>query len=253
LQENSNESSSIPITLDTGPLLGESLALIAFGFGVSILVWTIQSYVSLTSHFREIKEAVKDLNIDIARYRQFVKNYRFYLFLINYRLLQLVNEMKKSNLGGADNRLLQSQGEFSSMIDKQNMNMDQLGTIVAANAIIKRQDESTFISEFVKEGDEVKLSGVKQFNGGPLSTILNDLEKIDFDLWKYVKEDRIKYSITFTMVAIVLGLVVGLSSLLQQDYVNGLRIIDLRSAFVLIGLGIGIDSLKQIIERFVIK
>jgi hypothetical protein len=252
-QLNSNESTTIPITLDTGPLLGESLALILFGFGVSILAWTIQSYFSLTSRFKAIKETVKDLNVDIARYKQFVKNYKFYLLQINHRLVQLVGEMKESNIESADIRLQQSQSEFSGMIDRQNLEIEQLDTIATLNAAIRGQDESTFIFEFENDGNEIKRKGTKEPGAGPLSSILKDLEKTDFSLWNYLKQGRIKYSVTFTTVAIILGLFVGLSTLLQQANLNELREINWTSGLILFGLGIGIDSLKQIIERYIVK
>ena len=48
----------------------------------------------------------------------------------------------------------------------------------------------------------------------------------------------------------VLGIIASLSTLLQQDYPSGLRVIESLDYLIPIGIGFGIDNVKQIIAKF---
>jgi hypothetical protein len=45
------------------------------------------------------------------------------------------------------------------------------------------------------------------------------------------------------------GTLVGLLALLNNDYINGLRVIDFNATVVLLGIGLGIGSLKEFVDK----
>jgi len=45
------------------------------------------------------------------------------------------------------------------------------------------------------------------------------------------------------------GILVALLALMNDEYIGGLRVIDPESVAILIGLGLGIGSLKEIVDK----
>ncbi len=97
--------------------------------------------------------------------------------------------------------------------------------------------------------NERSLLDLEKYPQGPLVNIINEVNKTKFNTLHYLNDGKIKKKVLFNIIAISFGSVITLSITLQQSYVNNLNNFDPKYILMLFGLGLGIDSVKQIIEK----
>ena len=94
---------------------------------------------------------------------------------------------------------------------------------------------------------------VQQVLSEPLGDIEDKIHESNFSIWKYLNHDIVIKNIAFDVGAIFVGIIAGLATTLQQDYIGGLREIQSIDYLILFGIGIGIDNIKQILSKYVDK
>ena len=75
-------------------------------------------------------------------------------------------------------------------------------------------------------------------------------EQKEKTLYEYVKDKQITHgtilkNAVLDVSSIIFGIIIGMLALLNNDFITGIHFLDLRSIIVLIGIGLGIGSLKE--------
>jgi hypothetical protein len=73
-----------------------------------------------------------------------------------------------------------------------------------------------------------------------------------FSTWEYFLLDR-ERKLLINVAAIIVGVLASLAIVLQQDYLNNLRVIGRMQILILFGIGAGIETAKRVISERVIS
>jgi hypothetical protein len=73
-----------------------------------------------------------------------------------------------------------------------------------------------------------------------------------FSPWEYFLLDR-ERKLLINVAAIIVGVLASLAIVLQQDYLNNLRVIGRMQILILFGIGAGIETAKRVISERVIS
>jgi hypothetical protein len=89
--------------------------------------------------------------------------------------------------------------------------------------------------------------------GGPVGTTVARASPLKMHPRRYVINRRRVGSVLINFLAIIIGVIIAIGSSLQQSYITGLRFIDVWDIIILFAIGLGIDKIKQIVSKLLLK
>jgi hypothetical protein len=238
-----NNTTTTPIKLESEivnpPIWGEIISIFLLGFSVSAGIWLLRSYITLVDRFGGVIAAVKDIYVDFDVFVPIITNSEYYLFMRDFRLAQLYDVMVKSNIDAGEKRLEQARGIYERMMDKENFKSEAISAIMQVKGYAS-------VSDYLKDVRLDALSFRDRVKPKPRDDDLNDLE---FYLYDYLTRKRLKRIFVFNSTAIILGLFISVGTLLQQNFSDGIFSEYWIRFVVILGIGIGTDTVKQVLER----
>lgn len=246
---SANYTSLTPLKLEAEvsdpPVWGEIIPIFSLGFVVSAVIWIVRAYITLKDRFRKVANTIKDIFVDFDVFQRLVKNKDVYILLRDFRFGQLYDAMDKSNVDESERRLEQTKLIFDLMIDNNNLKDDKV-------LLDKNVGNYSSISEYLSDtrSRAKQLKAERRISPEPTK---EDIGRLEFYLFGYLTGKKLKRILAFNISAIILGLLVSLGTLLQQDFTKGpfsefwIRFI------VIFGIGVGADSIKQVFEKVISK
>jgi hypothetical protein len=240
LQNNKNDTiQSIPINVEVIPFWPYNILVFIIGFGASWIFWSWNRKKALEQRFTDIKKSAWELERKLYAFVEYLKEYYSYLILYRIYYKDLVREVGSSNVKDAEKIIEDLMQALSKLIEKDNFDDSKL----SENAAALNLEPDAFIKSIISHVSVFGTTG-----GRPLSIENQDIQDAKFSYWKYLK-NRKPSIFLLNASAILLGILIGLGTLFQQQQTNVVYSFDWRNIIFLLALGGGADSIKQLVER----
>jgi hypothetical protein len=244
---NNGNTTSLPISIGTSPLYVAAIEIMSIGIGVSIILWSVASYISLGNQFNSLIDEVKYLNSKVDTYQKLGSSkYDLYLAIMKVHLNEFIGYINRSQIDVAKERF----GEANEIFD-QMKSPDNLDAVKVQNAANLRNVPPLSYLNIIQKKPSDKKAILQLSPWGPLEDILAGLQGSKFSVKKYLTLDKLRNNFIISSIAVIVGIIVVYSVALQQNYINTLRVIQPWDYIILIGIGLGIDNVKQLIAKYV--
>jgi hypothetical protein len=220
----------LPISLTTFPNWPLIIAIFIVGYGISAILWAWKNNGSLQQRFDEIKKQARFLSTDFETFRDYVNApYRF-LIINGLKFRELRNELNSSKIPASERVL----GEIRDNLEKMTENFDanKVGRLARMYGIPEEALVNSIMQEAIAKRDQ-KIE-------------LRALGNVKFKWWSVLFNRK---TVVFNVTAITLGLIVGLGTFFQQEFLKTFYSMDWFSAIIIFSLGAGVENLKQILEK----
>lgn len=220
-----NQISSIPIRLATEPLIVQAIIISGTGILVSIIFWEFIKYFKKNndeqarrSLVNNARDARKKANLNLSRYQSL----RIDLLEMDEKLYNLHTEI----LGTKNLMRARKQGEYNLLAEKR----DHFEKLAQKTKIMGSLN--TMFAEVNSEAAVRKSQQIENYKSRSLRP---------HSLWAKI--------IITEFGSAIFGISLGIFGLLSNDFVLGLRTVGPFEIFVLFGLGLGIGSLKEFVDK----
>jgi hypothetical protein len=214
------ETPAIPISVDTPPDVLRALGWIVVGILVAIVIWEVIKYI-------------KKNNDELLKY-SLIDDSGKELETAEYNWAKSLDYASKAQDSIVDLKIFEDHIEDQAVLNTNR------------NNIINEMRLNQQVAESFRRKEAIaRISAESKMQSASIRAAK-------------VQEYRIRRSRPLSLAAkialieltsAVIGIVVALIALFNNDYVAGLRVIDIQAAIVLFGLGLGIGSSKEIVDK----
>ena len=237
---NNNTIFDIPVNLEVSLWWPYYVGIFMAGFGASWIFGAWNRRNKMTERFSEIKETARGIEKKYNVFSGYIKEDYTYLILQEIYNKELRVELCNSNIRDAGKTVEDLSNALSQLIEKDNFDKSKLQDNASALGLLP----DTFIRRITDLSSSASLGKGLSFN-------ISAIEQLKFNYWKYIRNRP--NIIVFNASAIFLGLVIALGTLFQQQSTEFLYTLGWNNVILLLAIGAGADSLKQIVEKIVYK
>lgn len=262
---NDGRATSVPITLDTGPYWEAILIFTLVGYFISLGVWNAVPKLRLKDQFEGIKARIDWIKYELDHFKPDVKIFGSYFYIIDDNARHLLRHLENSEIEEAEGVMKSIEETFADMIDPKNLDIrdDNMLFNKAASQKASYADEFISILQSMRKKFQEEMTGLTVTKDNSkliekikeqhkpdknFDQIVEEIRKKKFDFDRYLKTEW-ERSVLVNILTFAVGLTVALSLIFQNDYLNSVRTfsgnlgIDI---LILIGIGAGIESAKQL-------